>query len=47
MKSQPSPLDDWISNGNANIDKRYKNKTYTNSLPLIKDHILSQKWMTT
>ena len=32
--SQPSPLDNWISNGNAYINQRYK--TYTDSLPFKK-----------
>ena len=32
--SPPSPLDNWISNGNAYINQRYK--TYTDSFPFKK-----------
>jgi hypothetical protein len=32
--SPPSPLDNWISNGNAYINQRYK--TYADSLPFKK-----------
>ena len=44
-QSQSSPLNNWISNGNTYINKR-KKKPCSFTSPQ-KDHILSQKWMTT
>jgi hypothetical protein len=35
IRSQPSPLDNWVSNGNTYINK-YLKQTFTDSLPLKK-----------
>jgi glucan-binding YG repeat protein len=44
MRSQPSPLGKWISNGNTYIHKRYKT-TCTNSLPLKENtHYHKNEW---